>query len=197
MLIADGFERHLGKHGTRELDAEVGSVVGLWPDGRIALLNQAWVLFALANEGQAVLELWPLGSQYRTAISGVLRGYYERAFERVRAQGVPWEQSYLCDGPRRRRQFRLRVLPLEGRALLLVHSLAVDLPRADEARQPAAPSEYLCEDGTVRLCSNCRRTERVRGPHGWDWVRSHVMHPPADVTHVICSTCVRQFYPEL
>jgi hypothetical protein len=197
MLIADGFEKHLGPHGTKELDAEAGSVVGLWPDGRIGFLNQAWVAFAEDNRGESILERWPLGSEIWSGISGVLRDYYARAFERVRMKGEPWEQTYLCDAPWLRRQFRLRVLPLEGQALLLLKSLVVDVPHVEGAAEPSAPPEYVGEGGLVRQCSNCRRTQRVRGPHGWDWVRSYIAQPPVNVTHGICTTCVRQFYPEL
>jgi hypothetical protein len=197
MLIADGFEKHLWPHGPRELDAEAGSVVGLWPDGRIGFLNEAWSSFARDNRGEAVLTRWPLGSEIWSGISGVLRDYYVRAFERVRTKGEPWEQTYLCDAPWRRREFRLRVLPLEGKALLLLHSLVVDTPRFEAAAEPNEPREYVSEDGTLRQCSNCRRTQRVRGPHGWDWVRSYIAQAPANALQGICTTCVRQFYPEL
>jgi hypothetical protein len=197
MLIADGFGKHLGKHGTRDLDAEAGSVVGLWPDGRIGLLNQAWQSFARDNRGDAVLTRWPLGSEISSGISGVLRDYYARAFERVRVKGEPWEQTYLCDAPWRRREFRLRVLPLEGQALLLLHSLVVDVPHFEEAAEPSSLREYVGEAGMVHQCSNCRRTKRVRGPHGWDWVRSYIAQPPTNATQGICPTCIRQFYPEI
>lgn len=197
MLIDAGFEKHLGPHAVRELDAEAGSVVGLWPDGRIGLLNQAWGRFAEENDGAAILERWPLGSEIWSGISGVLRDYYVRAFERVRMKGEPWEQTYLCDAPARRREFRLRVLPLERHALLLLHSLVVDMPRREDEPSSGSLTRYVNDAGTVHQCSNCRRTQRVRGPHGWDWVRSYVAHPPPNVAHGVCTTCVRQFYPEL
>src|SRR4051812_8463615 len=53
MLQIDvGFEPLLGAHTVAELDAEPGSVIGLWPDGRIALLNSAWQQFARQNGGE-------------------------------------------------------------------------------------------------------------------------------------------------
>jgi hypothetical protein len=196
MLIDVGFDRHLGAHRTDELDAERGCVIGLWPDGRIALLNRTWERFALENGGGHTLERWSLGSDLTAGISGVLRDYYTRAFDRVRQLGEPWEQTYQCNAPSRRREFRLRVLPLERRALLLVHSLAVDALLLEED-EPAQPSRYLRSDGMVRQCSNCRRTERAAPPGGWDWVRAYVTHPPLNITHGICETCIRQHYPEL
>jgi hypothetical protein len=197
MLIDGGFDRHLGAHSTDGLDAEGGSVVGLWPDGRIGLLNRAWQSFAIENGGALTLERWPLGSDMASGISGVLRAYYERAFDRVRLRGEPWEQTYQCNAPSRYREFRLRVLPLERRALLLVHSLAVDAVYPEEIELEQPLSEYQRDDGLVRQCSNCRRTQRAGSPGVWDWVRAYVSQPPPNATHGICETCVRQHYPEL
>jgi hypothetical protein len=114
----------------------------------------------------------------------------------VRQRGEPWEQTYLCDAPSRHREFRLRVLPLERGGLLLVHSLVVDAPPPGRS-SPDPAFEYLRPDGMLRMCSNCRRTERTTGPAGWDWIRAYVANPPGNVTHSICPTCVRQHYPTL
>jgi hypothetical protein len=200
MLHIDaGFEKLLGAHTVAELDAEHGSVVGLWPDGRIAFLNSAWRRFAEQNEGAEVIRRWPLGSDFLLGISGELRDYYARALAGVRAGGEPWEQSYGCYAPCSRCRFRLRVLRLDQGALLLIHSLAVDEPvlvENDVESERPVLSDYVGPRGLVRQCSNCRRTRRVSADC-WDWVRAFVEHPPNNVSHGICALCLRQDYPEL
>lgn len=196
--IDTGFERLLGAHSPDELDREPGSVVGLWPDGRIALLNGAWRRFGEQNQGSDVLLRWPIGSDLLSGISGVLREYYTRAFAGVRALGQPWEQTYQCHSPLVRRQFRLRVLPLERRALLLIHSAIVEAPLSSWSSELETPEleGYVGPSGMVRQCSNCRRTQHVTRD-GWDWVRAYVTDPPPNVTHGICDICLRQDYPDL
>lgn len=196
--IAPGFEALLGAHALEALDREPSVVIGLWSDGRIALLNAAWRRFAEENDGADALRRWPIGGDFLSGISGVLRDYYRRAFASVRAQGRPWEQSYQCHSPRVRRQFRLRVLPLEQHALLLIHSAIVEsaAPPRDADIGASALAEYVGPSGMVRQCSNCRRTQHGTR-EGWHWVRDYVSHPPPNVTHGICDICLRQDYPDL
>lgn len=199
LQVDSGFEKLLGAHSGDDLDAEGGSVIGLWPDGRIALVNDAWGRFAAENDGGAVTQRWPLGSELLSGISGVLREYYSRAFERVRATRMPWEQTYQCHAPNVPREFRLRVLPLQERALLLVHSPVVDFQGIPLEAPPSndVVSSYIGPGGMVRQCSNCRRTQRRGSGEAWDWVRAYVSHPPGNVTHGICRTCIRHYYPDL
>src|ERR1044071_6838845 len=119
LQVAERFEALLGAHSVESIEAERGSVIGLWSDARIALLTSGWQRFAHENVGGAVLERWPLGSDFFSGISGVLRDYYAQAFARVVRTGQPWEHSYECHSPATARQFRLRTLPLAGGALLL------------------------------------------------------------------------------
>lgn len=214
MLQMDtGFEQHLGDHRLSDIDAESGSVIGLWPDGSIGLLNSSWRRFAEENDGAGVVQRWPLGSDLLSGVSGVLRDYYSRALARVRRHGEPWEQSYQCPSPGAARHFRMRVLPLANGSLLLVHTRVVgaehgpsetdssasgrdppsgDLPSGD----PPDPADYVGPRGMIRQCSNCRRTQRAHR-HEWDWVTAHVMDPPRNISHGICPICIRQDYPEL
>jgi hypothetical protein len=201
LQIASGFERHLGAHQLSDIDAEPGSVIGLWPDGRIALLNSAWQRFAAANDGADALERWPLDAELLSAVSGRLRDYYERAFATVRADGKPWEQCYQCLAPGVRRRFRLRVLPLSEGSLLLVHTRVVDskpIIESDAGSSPDSPdrADYVGPRGMIRQCSNCRRTQRVRSLE-WDWVDAYVKAPPSNISHGICPLCMRQDYPDL
>lgn len=191
------FARLLGSHTPAALDLETGAVVGIWPDTRIALQNTAWRRFALQNAGEDVLERWPLGARLLSGISGALQAYYANAFARVLAQSEPWEQTYDCHSPHSRRQYQLRVLPLVGRGLLLIHSLLVETDIAPVGSALGGAASYLGPDGLARQCSNCRRTQRVGAASTWDWVPELVAHTPLRTSHGICSTCLNQFYPEL
>lgn len=199
--IAEGFQALLGRqHTVESIEAEGGSVIGLWSDARIGLLNSAWQRFALENAGASVIERWPLGSDFLSGISGVLRGYYAEAFARVAHTGQPWEHSYDCHSPATARQFRLRALPLAQGAVLLVHSLLVSLPVSfDGAHAPSleALERYVGSDGIIRQCCNCRRTQRVASPLVWDWIPELVARPPSNVSHGLCMTCRKQVYPDL
>lgn len=196
LLVDPRFLPLLAGHSLHALDRERGSVVGLWPDERIALYNSAWHDFAQDNGGAVVLERWPLGSSLLTAISGPLRDYYARAFERVRVLREPWEQNYECPSPSVSRQFRLRVLPLAQDALLLVHSLISSVPLLpNDALHPAA-ARYVGKDGMIHQCSNCRRTQSADTPEAWDWVPAFVTCPPRSVSHGICALCLAQFYSD-
>jgi hypothetical protein len=196
LQVDSQFARLLGSHTPAELDLETGAVVGIWPDTRIALQNSAWRRFALQNAGADVLERWPLGACLLSGISGVMQAYYADAFARVLAQSEPWEQTYDCHSPNSRRQYQLRVLPLVGRGLLLIHSLLVEAD-IGLGSSFAGAKPYLGPDGLVRQCSNCRRTQRVGAASTWDWVPELVAHTAPRTSHGICSTCVNQYYPEL
>jgi hypothetical protein len=194
------FQALLGAHTIESIEAERGSVIGLWSDARIALLNSGWHRFAHENDGGAVLERWALGSDFFSGISGVLRDYYREGFARALGTGQPWEQSYECHSPATGRQFRLRALPLAQGALLLVHSLVVSDPAWFDGTHAPRPSElerYVGADGIIRQCCNCRRTQRVASPASWDWLPELVARPPGNVSHVICMTCMKQVYPDL
>jgi CheY-like chemotaxis protein len=200
LQIDAGFEALLGGHTVEELDAEPGSVVGLWPDGSIAFMNSAWLRFAEQNGGSEVLRRWPIGSDLLRGITGPLRDYYARAFAQVREQQKPWEQSYDCNAATQRRQFQLRVLPLDQRGMLLIHSPRFDAPMPIENKPPNGAasllSEYVGPSGLIRQCSNCRRSQRAHGDR-WDWVRAFIENPPPNVTHGICPVCLRQDYGDL
>lgn len=194
------FRALLGPHSAESIEAERGTVIGLWGDARIALLNSGWHRFAHENTGAQVIERWPLGSDFFSAISGVLRDYYGEAFARVVRTQQPWEHSYDCHSPTTGRQFRMRALPLAQGALLLVHSLVVSYPAwfdGDEPLRLRALEHYVGADGILRQCCNCRRTQRATSPTTWDWVPELVARPPPNASHGICQTCMKQVYPDL
>jgi hypothetical protein len=199
-LVMDArFRALLGPHSAESIEAERGTVIGLWGDARIALLNSAWHRFAHENAGASVIERWPLGSDFFSGISGVLRDYYAEGFARVARTQRPWEHDYDCHSPTTGRQFRMRALPLAQGALLLVHSLVVSYPASFDGDHPPLHGldHYVGSDGLLRQCCNCRRTQRAVPPIRWDWVPELVAQPPPNLSHGICLTCMRQVYRDL
>jgi hypothetical protein len=194
LQVEDNFKKLLGAHSPEALEAEAGTVLGLWPDGRIALFNSAWQRFALANAGADVIERWPLGASVHSGISDVLRGYYARAFARVLQRQQSWGQTYDCHSAELTRQFRLQVLPLGSLGLLLIHTLVIEVPMSEENAAPRGLAQYLGPHGLLRQCSNCRRTQRWSSPEVWDWVPQFVSEAPDCISHGICPTCLSQYY---
>lgn len=179
------------------LDAEASTVIGLWPDGRIALLNSAWNTFAVQNTGDLTLRHWGLGAYLLSAISGPLRDYYARAFGRVRRSGDAFEQTYGCHSRSVERQYRLRVHPLASGGLLLMHTLVVSLPLASTPGEALTLARYVDAHGLVHQCSNCRRVRRAGEVAVWDWVAELVEHPAINTSHGVCSVCCGRYYAEL
>ena len=59
-----------------------------------------------------------------------------------------------------------------------------------------APELYRDRDGTIVMCSNCRKTRRVGvAPETWDWVAALVANQPAGVSHGLCKICLEYYYP--
>ncbi|HYO94853.1 MAG TPA: hypothetical protein VER33_10090 [Polyangiaceae bacterium] len=197
LQIAPGFLGSLQGYVLASLDAEAATVIGLWPDGRIALLNSAWTTFAELNSGEATLRRWGLGASLLSAVSGPLHDYYERAFASVRRDGDTFEQTYSCHSGSCEREYRLHVHALTGGSLLLMHTLIVTLPLARTAAEALTWTRYVDVQGLVHQCSNCRRVRRASDVTAWDWVAELVEHPASNTSHGICSVCCGRYYAEL
>lgn len=196
-MLDPAFREVLGRFRVDDLDRDASSIVGLWPDLTIAYQNEGWRAFALANGGADVLERWPLGASITSAISGPLRGYYEAMFRRALAQRSALAHPYLCSSETVERALHMTAYPLDGRGLLLVHSLRVEVPR-DEPAEVADDARYRRADGVIAQCSCCRRTRRadVEAPQ-WDWVPGLVSARASGVSHGLCQPCADFYYPDL
>jgi hypothetical protein len=147
-------------------------------------VNGAWHRFAEQNGGAGVAAI----SSYFDGIGGPFRDYYARAFAEALATSKPFEQDYECSSPAELRRFHLRALPIDGRALVLEHSLTVALPH--EPATAALPIEwYLAPTGFIHQCSNCRRVRRPETTE-WDWVPALVERVHPATSHGICPPCL-------
>lgn len=192
MRLLQGFqEETLASHS--------GTVVGLWPDGRMAFRNRAWFDFARANDGEpAISRDWPLGRSLLEAVPEELQAFYREAFRRCLRDCRPWDHDYECSSATVFRHLHLRAYPLGGgEGLLLVHSLHLERPLREDERPPSPfrPSRHLDGNGFAHQCANCRRVQNLEGASDrWDWVPSLVEHRHEKVSHTICPICLDYYH---
>jgi hypothetical protein len=86
----------------------------------------------------------------------------------------------------------MQIFPLEA-GFAVINSLRVEHPHD---RLPIAPDDavYRNKSGFLRMCANCRRTNRVADPAAWDWVPAYVDRRQTDVTHGVCPACMEFYY---
>lgn len=191
-FLAPDFEPLLSAEHLRELEATEHTVVGLRADNSMGYRNQAWSRFAAAN-GAPELVHWGEASVLE-AMHVSVRPFYEALFIDVRTTGEPQDHRYQCSSPQAYREFMLRVLPLAGKALLLIHHQATHEPHR-WAPQAAGP-RYVDEHDIVTQCCHCRRTRRADQRATWDWVPAYVAAHTQRVSHGLCPQCFRHYYPE-
>ena len=184
-----------------DLERHPSSVVGIWPDTRIAYLSQAWHAFAATNDGLPAIASWGLGARYMDAVPEVLRPFYESFFSGVPdadASLHPMTHEYECSSPTLFRKFSMHAFALEARAgFVIVNSLLVERPHGDTRNGTASieGSRYETAGSVVVQCSHCRRFGDARDPERWDWVPDWVASTPAGTSHGICPTCYDYYYP--
>jgi hypothetical protein len=183
------------------LDAERATVCGLSEDLVILYVNPAWHRYARDNGASWREGEWSVGAQLMDAVPDVLRPFYRGLFARARAAPGPVEHEYDCSSPETLRRCRMRVYPCPSGALVVVHSMLPEVAReaGDETGADEVEADYRDDNGLIALCSHCRRVRRARTADEpvWDWVPSFARHPPQGVSHSLCRTCVRYYYPDV
>lgn len=161
-------------------------VVALDHEDRITWVNDAWSRFAQDNGGTEAVARGVVGRSYLDGVHGPLRGFFARAFARVREEGDPWELSYECSSPELYRMHRVRVAPTAGAGLLMVHGILETRPH-DRVPEVAEEKDFRDARGVMVQCSNCRRVRRIGD--GWRWVPGWVATPSPPVSHGLCAAC--------
>jgi len=174
------------------LDQERSTAYVIDREGRIVFVNPAWDEFATANGGQLHPSI--LGTSLWRVVPPILLPFWQAGIGKALSSGEPWEHDYECSSDLVARKFRMRVLPMAGRAFAIVtNDLIVEEPKADS--QEVSGARYLTSDGIVTQCAHCRRVLRQDAGLEWDWVPSFVRSPPARVSHGLCPPCLEFFYP--
>jgi hypothetical protein len=193
--LAPSFVPVLHPFTLASLEADPGTIIGLFSDLRIGYVNPAWVRFARDNGGEGVIVRWPPGASIESALAGPLRGFIDRAFTAAAAGGPPFQDTYECSSATVERRFLMRIHKLAA-GFLVTHSLVVTRPHAGPGEAPDE-AMYRKPDGLVVQCCVCRRTRRSLPPYPWDWVPGFVTRLPPRTSHGLCETCVDHYYPTL
>ncbi len=174
------------------LGVHPGSIVCLDRALRIVWLNTGWAQFARDNDGADLLPRFGIGQPYLEGIGGGLRPRWARILTHTLGAAAPWEADYDCSSPEEPRTLRIRIFPLEGEGLLLVHSARVADALDDEA---ALEALYQDPSGLYRQCSYCRR---MRSRHGsWDVAPEWVGREPMSTSHGMCEPCAAYYWGRL
>jgi hypothetical protein len=191
MRLTAGFRAAAGDPLVAALEAERNTVYGVGPAGELAYTNPAWREFALANDGQAVLERFAIGASVCAALPEVLAAFYEDHLRRL-APGEVWEHAYECSSPTQLRRFRMRTARLADRHHLVVsHHLVEELPAGPGEGDVAS---FLAPNGVITQCAHCRRV-REPATRRWAWVPALLAWRRA-VSHGLCPPCLEYHYPE-
>ncbi len=159
----------------------------------ITYCNPAWNTFAQQNAGGAeVLKDRVISRNLLDFIPHELKSFHADLFARARATGQPVNHDYECSSPNLYRLYRMRIYPLDS-GFAVINSLRVEHPHD---RTSLAPDDatYRNSAGLIRMCSNCRRTNRANEPAVWDWVPDYAKRVPANATHGVCPTCLEYYY---
>jgi len=182
----------------RELFEKEAAVVYVLDESlRFIYFNSAWDRFASENGGVGLEQEHWLGRSILEAIPPILQGFYSAAYRKVMKSSLTWNHSYECSTPERQRLCEMVAYPHQGQAapgVVVANFVRTDLPRPSvHPQRDRGLSGYHDADGFVVMCANCRRSQRPRRVHEWDWVPEFVEHPPAMVSHGLCHLCAHHY----
>lgn len=194
MFLADDFRPFLRGHDLNELETMDSTALGLRSNLTIGYRNAAWDRFAIRHGGPT-LAGWN-GRSILDVLAEPLRPFYADLFKRVQRTRKPREHTFEWSSPEVFRQYRMRALPLQKNALLVVHHLVDEHPHDREALAPH-PHRYIQDNGFIVQCCHCMMVRRADDTHTWDWVPAYISDPPDAVSHGLCPLCFRHHYPQL
>lgn len=166
----------------------------------IVFVNDDWVRFALANQGEAYLPEKVLHHKIWDFIKDDLSvQLYRQIFERVRG-GRAFQFSFRCDAPERRRLLEMTIRPgkdggleLETKPLWVQHRAPQKLLENVTATHP---------EETLLMCGWCKRINV--GDGNWEEVEDAVVRlglferqESVQVSHGICQRCYDQVFKKL
>ncbi|MDB4981283.1 MAG: hypothetical protein JWM82_2035 [Myxococcales bacterium] len=193
------FRALIDRMGARAFDESSDVIYGVWADLRLAYTNAAWDCFASKNDGGEVLRNWKLGASVLDACGPALAPFYERAFAAALSSGLEWEHTYACPSDKLARWYKMRVLPIDGRGLVVCHSLVtsgeiVASPGASPGTA-AHDATYTTSTGLVFQCCHCRRVRAVGSKHlRWDFVPAFLTRAKRTTSHGLCPICFAYYY---
>jgi hypothetical protein len=161
---------------------------------RLIRTNLAWDRFATLNGAPELVGQNAHGTCLLDVIPQALQAFYKWQFEQVIQHGSQRSHILECSSAGSFRRLHMRMLPFEGKGLLIVNSLVAGVPQTP---LPAGEvHEYVDTSGIVTICSHCRRVKhRVRSER-WDWAPNLWDGNSYKISHGLCSVCRIHHYPE-
>ena len=163
------------------------------PDDRLTEFSDGWVIFAAANDGEAIQPPNILGrSLWEFIADATTRHLYRTMVERVRAGGLPIRFQFRCDAASLRRLLAMEITA-DG-----VGGTQFSVTSVVEQGRPSVrlldPHEQHVEGELLTMCSWCKRIPLLTG--GWVEVEEAVqalglfgIAPLPCLTHGMCPSC--------
>jgi hypothetical protein len=158
--------------------------------------NKAWVKFGEENGGWGIVQKYGLGAPVFPAIPESLQLFYQDAYRTAMLKKTSFEHDFQCSSPDKFRVFHQTAYPLPDTAgVMIVNTIVETRPHSDE---PMPLSERHFKPGTdiITICCHCRKTKDQTRPERWEWVPEVLSKYHASVSHGLCVTCHRSYYPE-
>ncbi|MEO8090873.1 MAG: hypothetical protein ABI703_11290 [Gemmatimonadales bacterium] len=165
----------------------------------ISFVNEEWLSFALANQGETLRPAQIVGRPLWDFIGDMETTHiYRLLHQRVRTEGAPVRLCFRCDAPALRRLLELEI-SLTDNQELAYHVRTIR--RQERAPVPLLDPHRPRSEQFVTICGWCKR---VATPHGWLEVEQAVAelslftepHLP-QLTHGICDQCNASLNPAL
>jgi hypothetical protein len=167
---------------------------------QISSVNEEWLSFARANDGEPLLPPQILGRPLWDFIGDVETQHIYRVLHgRVRARGAPIRLSFRCDAPERRRLLELNISP--GAEQGLIYRVRT-VRQEDRQPVPLLDPNRPRSEMFVTMCGWCKRV--AAPPRGWLEVEEAVLAlslfaetRPPQLTHGICEECSQGLHQAL
>jgi hypothetical protein len=161
---------------------------------KICFVDDAWGVFAVANDGAELTRSAILGRSLWDCISDhTTRTLYRRVVARVR-QGQIAELSLRCDGPSCRRLMEMTIRPAaDGGVEFETRTLSAE----DRATVPLMSRTAPRSSEMLRMCAWCNQVNIGTAVDQWVEVEAAMEHlrvfehdAPPQLTHGICEPCL-------
>ena len=159
---------------------------------RIVAVNDAWTAFALANDGEHLLQPDIIGKNLWDMISDpTTRDLYETMVIRVRQGKGIFRFTFRCDSPEMRRLLQMEIAALKDHGVRFRVT-----PLSVQAREPVRliSTGLTRSNALMQICGWCKR---LPAPDG-TWIEIeeaaqtlNIFHgsPMPTLTHGICPVC--------
>ena len=148
---------------------------------QILRVNPAWTRFAEGHGGLEKLGAWGRGSFVLDGVSDDLRAAYRDLHEEALSSNRRAAHDYVLASDPAGELYRMYVIPIAHRFLVVTHARRFDLARAD--------GETYRRDGVVVACAECKRVRTQGDGERWDFVANYLEIFALEISHGLCPLC--------